>query len=130
MQFLFLWQESHSSTYLFTFFIIPGHQKFLVTSSTVFYCPSYPSTGTYTFPSLYIMLSTSLYFSSLNIFTPACFISLTAFTTLLSFTFNYLTFSSRFTPSTITSTFFVFLTFSHSSFTNVSSSLSFSTPTS
>jgi len=98
VQFLFLWQESHPSIYLFTSFVTPGHQKFLVTSSTIFYCPPCPPTsvswcnliisalnisslGTYTFFSLYIMLSTSLYSPSLNIFTPAHFISLTAFTT-------------------------------------------------
>ena len=56
------------------------------------------------FPSLYIIPFTSLYSLSLSIFTPACFISSTALTTLLSFTFGFLTFSSRSTPSTITST--------------------------
>ena len=81
------------------------------------------------FPSLYIIPFTSLYSLSLSIFTPACFISSTALTTLLSFTFGFLTFSSRSTPSTITSTFSIFLTSSYSDFTNISSLLSLSTPT-
>ena len=100
--FLFLWQKSYPSIYLFTSFIISSYQKFLVTSSTIFYCSLCPPTsvlwcsliistlntlplGTYTFPSLYIMPSTFLYSSSLNIFTFAHFISLTAFITSLSF---------------------------------------------
>jgi len=45
MWFLFLWQELHSSTYCFTSFVTPGHQKFLVTNSIVFYCPLCSSTG-------------------------------------------------------------------------------------
>ena len=82
---------------------------------------SLSSLGTYTFPSLYMIPSTSHYSLSLSIFTPACFISSTSFTTLLSFTLNCLTFSSRSTPS-------VLYTSSHSSLTNVSSLLSLSTP--
>ena len=128
--FLFLQQKSHSSTYLFISFIIPGHQKFLVTSSTVFHCPLYLSTsvlwysliisilnilslGTYTFSSLYITPSTSLHSSSLNIFTPACFISLTVFIISSSFTLDCFTFSSRSTSSIITSTPSVLCTSSH-----------------
>ena len=84
----------------------------------------------YTFPSLYITPSTSLYFSSLNIFTPAFFISSTAFTTSSSFIFDFLTSSNRSTLSTIISTVSAFLTSSYSGFTNVSFSLSFSTSTS
>ena len=137
----------YPSTYLFTSFVIPGHQKFLVTSFTVFYCPLCPSTsilwysliisifnilslGIYTFPSLYITPSTSLYSSSLNIFISACFISLTAFITSSSFTLNCFTFSSRFTSSMITSTSSVLYTSSYSSLINISFLLSLSTPTS
>ena len=147
MQFLFLQQELYPSTYLFTSFVIPGHQKFLVTSFTVFHCPLCPSTsilwysliisifnilslGIYTFPSLYITPSTSLYSSSLNIFISACFISLTAFITSSSFTLNCFTFSSRFTSSMITSTSSVLHTFSYSGLTKVSFLLSLSTLTS
>ena len=118
---------------------------FLATSSTIFHCPPCPPTGVlwcsliistlnttslgiYTFLSLYITLSTSLYSLSLNIFTPTCFISLTAFITSLSFTFNHLTFSSRLTPSIMISTFSVLLTISHLGFTSISFSLSLSTP--
>jgi len=136
---LALWQ------YCFTSFVTPGHQKFLVTSSIVFYCPLWPPTGvswcsltisalnllsfgTYTFPSLYITLSTSLYSLSLNIFTLACFISFMAFTTSSFFTFYFLTFSSRSTPSTIISTISVFLISNYSGFTNVLFLLFFSTP--
>ena len=82
----------------------------------------------YIFPSLYITLSTSLYSLSLNIFIPACFISSTTFTTLLSFTFDFCTFFSRSTLSTIISTASVFLTSNHFSFTNVLFLLSFFTP--
>ena len=147
MQFLFLWQESHPSMYCFIFFVTSGHQKFLVTSSTVFYCPLCPPTsvlqysliistlnisslGIYTFSFLYITLFTSFHSSSLNIFTPAHFISLMAFTTSLSFIFDCFTFSSRLTPSTIIFIFSVFLTFSYSGFTNVLFLLSLSTLTS
>ena len=147
IQFLFLWQKSYPFTYLFTSFVIPDHQKFLVTSSTVFYCPPCPSTGVswysliisnlntlslgiYTFPFLYITLSTSLHSSSLNIFTPACFIFSTVFITSLSFTLNCFTFSSRFTSSMITSTSSVLYTSSYSSLINISFLLSLSTPTS
>ena len=83
------------------------------------------SLGTYTFLSLYITLLISLHSSSLHIFTP---ISSTAFTTLLSFTLDCLTFSSRSTPLTmifITSVLFII---SYSGLTNVSSLLFFSTP--
>ena len=105
--------RNHTLLYIFfTSFIIPGHQKFLVTSSTVFHCPpcsptgvlwcsliisilNTSSLGTYTFFSLYITPFTSLHSSSLNIFTPACFISLTVFIISLSFTLDCFTFSSR-----------------------------------
>ena len=147
MQFLFCWQASYPFTYCFISFVTPGHQKFLVTNSTVFYyslcspigvlwCNLIISTlnlssfGIYTFPSLYIMLFTSCYSLSLNIFTPACFISSTAFTTSLSCTFDYLTFFSRSTLSTIISTASVLLTSSYSAFTNVLFSLSLSIPAS
>ena len=63
----------------------------------------------YIFSFLYIILLTFFYFLFLNIFTPVCFISLIAFTTLLSFTFDCLTFSSRSISSTMISTFFVLL---------------------
>jgi len=71
---------------------------------------------------------TSLYSSSLNIFTLALFISSTAFTILSSFTFDFLTFSRRSIPFTIISTTSVLFISSYSDFTNVSFSLSFSTP--
>ena len=78
VQFLLYWHVLYPSTYYFTSFITPGHQKFLVTNSIVFYCPptgvswcsliistlNILSLGTYTFPSLYIMLSTSLHLST------------------------------------------------------------------
>ena len=144
VQFLFLQQELYPSTYLFTSFIIPSYQKFLVTSSTVFYCLLYPPTsvlqcsliistlnilslGIYTFFSLYIILFTSLYFLSLNIFTLAHFIFLTTFITSSSFTFDCLTFSSKLTPSTMIFTFSILLTISYLGFTNVSFLLSLST---
>ena len=76
------------------------------------------------------MLLISFHSSSLSIFTPAYFISSTALTTSSSFTLDYLTFSSKSTPSMITSTPSVLLTSNHSSLTNVSSSLSLFTPTS
>ena len=76
------------------------------------------------------MLSTSLYSLSLSIFTPTHFISFTALTTLSSFTFDFLTFSNKSTPFTITSTLSILLTSNHSGFTNISSSLSLSTLTS
>ena len=76
------------------------------------------------------MLLTSLHSLSLNILTPARFISSTALTTLSSFTFDYFTFSNRSTPSTIVSTFSVLLTSSYSGFTNISFALSLSIPTS
>jgi len=83
VRFLFCWQASHPSTYRFTSLVIPSHQKLRVTNSTVFHCPPCPLTGvswcnqiifalslssfgTYTFPSLYIIPSTSLHSSSLN----------------------------------------------------------------
>ena len=74
------------------------------------------------------MPSSSLYSLSLSIFTPAHFISSTALTTSSSFTLDYLTFSSKSTPSTIISTFSVYLTSNHFAFTNISFSLSLSTP--
>ena len=107
-----------------------------MTSSTIFYCLLCPSTGisqcsliistlnlsslgTYTFSSLYMILSTSLYSLSLNIFTPAYFIFLTALIILLSFTFDHLTSSNKSTPSIIISTFFVFLTSCYQQAVNV-----------
>ena len=45
VRFLFCWQASHPSTYLFISLVTPGHQKFLVTSSTVFHCPPCPPIG-------------------------------------------------------------------------------------
>ena len=45
VQFLFHWQASYSSIYCFTSFVTPGHQKFLVTSSTVFYYLPWPPTS-------------------------------------------------------------------------------------
>jgi len=45
VQFLLRWQASYPSIYCFTSFVTPGHQKFLVTNSTVFYCPLCPPTG-------------------------------------------------------------------------------------
>ena len=147
VQFLFLWQELHPSIYCFISLVTSGYQKFLVTNSTVFHCPLYPPTGIlwcslivstlnilsldiYTFLFLYIMPFTFFYSSSLSIFTPVHFISSTALTILLSFTFDFFTFSNKSTLSTITSTLFVFLTSSYSDFTNILSLLFFSTPTS
>ena len=43
--FLLCWQVSHSFIYLFTSFVTPGHQKFQVTSSTIFHCSPWPPTG-------------------------------------------------------------------------------------
>ena len=77
-----------------------------------------------------MILSTSHHSLSLSIFIPACFISSTVFTTSLFFTLDCLAFSSRSTSSMIISTSLVFCTSSYSSLTNVSSSLSLSTPTS
>ena len=74
------------------------------------------------------MPSTSLHSLFLNIFTLAHFISLTVFITSLSFTFNCFIFSSRSTPSMITSTLLVLHTSSHSSLTKISFLLSLSTP--
>ena len=74
------------------------------------------------------MLSTSLHFSSLNIFTPTCFISLTAFITSSSFTFDCLTFSSRSIPFTMIFTFSVLLTINYLDFTSILFLLSLSTP--
>ena len=111
----------HLSIYCFIFLVTPSYQKFQVTNSTVFHCPLCPPTsiswysliisalnilflGIYTFLSLYIMPSTSFYFLSLSISTPTRFIFSTILTTSSSFTFDFLTFSNRSTPSTITST--------------------------
>ena len=118
-----------------------------MTNFTIFYYPPCPPTGMswcslmisalnlsslyiYIFFSLYIMLFASLHFSSLSIFTPAYFISSIAFTTSSSFTLDCLTFFSRSTSSMITSTPSILCTSSHSGLTNISSSLSLSTPTS
>ena len=76
------------------------------------------------------MLSTSLHSLSLNMFTPAHFISLTVFITSLSFTLDCLTFSSRSTSSIITSTPSVFHASSYSGLTKVLFLLSLSTLTS
>ena len=147
VQFLFLQQESYPSIYYFTFLVTPDHQKLWVINSTIFYCPPCPFTSVlqyslmisvlslssldiYTFPSLYMMPSTSCHSSSLSIFTSAHFISSTAFTTLLSFILDCFTFSSRSTPSMITSTPLVLCTSSHSSLTNILFLLSLSTLTS
>ena len=86
------------------------------------------SLDTYIFLFLYIILSTSLYSSSFNIFTSVYFIFLTTFITLLSFTFDHLTFSSRLTPFTMISIFSVLLTINYSGFTSVLFPLSLSTP--
>jgi len=91
---------------------------------------SLSSLSTYTFSSLYIMPSTSHHSLSLSIFTPACFISSTVFTTSLSFTLDCFTFSSRSTSFMITSTPSVLYTSSYSGLTNILSLLSLSTPTS
>ena len=45
VQFLFLWQVLHPSIYLFTSIVTSGHQKFLITISAIFHCPSCPSIG-------------------------------------------------------------------------------------
>ena len=45
VQFLFLWQELYPFIYCFTSLITPSHQKFLVTSSTIFHCSPYIPTG-------------------------------------------------------------------------------------
>ena len=90
---------------------------------------NFSSFGTYTFLSFNINPSSSYHSSSLNILIPAHFISSIAFTTLLSFTFDFLIFSNRFTSLITTSVTCVVLTFSHSFFTNTLFSLSFSIPT-
>ena len=126
--------------YCFTSLVTSGHQKLWVTNSTIFHCPPYPSTGIswcslmistlnllslgiYIFSFLYMMPSTSFHFLSLNIFTLTHFISLTTFTILLSFTFDYFTFSNKSTSSIIISIFSILLTSSYSSFTNILFSL-------
>ena len=76
------------------------------------------------------MLLTSLHSLSLNILTPAHFISSTTLMTSLFFTFNCSTFSNKSTSSTTISTIFVLLTSSYSGFTNILFLLSFFTPTS
>ena len=135
IQFLFLWQVLYPSMYFLTFFVTSGYQKFLVTNSVVFYCPlcsptsiswcsqitstlSFLSLGTYTFSFLNISSFFSYYFSSLNIFTSACFISSTAFITLSSFVSDFLIFSNKSTLSITISTTCVALISSHSFFTN------------
>ena len=134
----------HPSIYFLTSFVTPGHQKFLVTNSVIFHCFLYPLTnmswcsqitfalsflsfGTYTFLSLSISLFSSLYSLSLNIFTPAHFISSTAFMISLFFASNPLIFSNRSTLSIISFTTCIALTSNYSFFSNVLSSLSFST---
>ena len=146
VQFLFLWHASHPSKYFLTSLVTPGHQKFLVTNSVIFHCPpcsptsisqcswitsalSFLSLRTYTFPSLNITLSSSYYSSSLSTFTPTCFISSTAFTTLSSFASDLFIFYIRFTPSIITSSTCIALTSIHSFFIHTLSLLSLSTPT-
>ena len=145
VQFLLHWQALHPSIYSFTSLVTPGHQKFLITNSTVFYCPPCPPTGvswcslitstlnfsslgTYTFPSFNIKLFSCRHSSSLNIFTLAHFIFSTAFITSLSLTSHFLTLSSKSIPSIMTSTTLIVFTSNHSFFTNVCSLLSFSTP--
>ena len=85
------------------------------------------SYNTYTFLSLNIRPFSSLHSSFLNIFTPACFISSTAFITLSSFASDFLIFSSKSTPSITTSITYIALTSNHFFFTNTLSSLSLST---
>jgi len=89
---------------------------------------SLSSLGTYIFFSLYMILSTFHYSLSFSIFIPAHSISSTTFTTSLSFTLNCLTFSSRSTPSMITSIPLVLYTSSYSGLTNISSLLFLFTP--
>jgi len=45
MRFLLHWQALHPSTYCFTSFITPGHQKLQVTNSTIFHWPPWPPIG-------------------------------------------------------------------------------------
>ena len=140
--FLFCWHKSHPSMYLFISFITPSHQKFCVTSSTVFHCPPCPPTSVlwcnwiisalssssfsmYTFSSFSISPSSFFHSLSLSILTLAHFISSTALITSSSFAFGFLTFSSRSTPLISTSSTLSFL--NHSTFTSVLSLLSFST---
>jgi len=89
---------------------------------------SLSSLGIYIFFSLYMILSTFHYSLSFSIFIPAHSISSTTFTTSLSFTLNCLTFSSRSTPSMITSIPLVLYTSSYSGLTNISSLLFLFTP--
>ena len=143
VQFLFLQQSLHIFIYFLTSFITPGYQKFLVTNSIVFHCPPCPLTSilqcsqitsafsfssleTYTFLSLNISLFSFHYFSSLNIFTLAHFISSIAFITLLSFASDFLIFSNKSISSITISTTCVTLISNHSFFTNTLFSLSFS----
>ena len=107
--------------YFLTSFITPSYQKFLVTNSVVFHCPPCPPTSIlwyswiisalsflslriYTFLFLNISSSSSCHFSSLNIFTPAHFISSTAFITSSSFASDFLIFSDKSTSSITIST--------------------------
>jgi len=139
---LFFWQELYPSTYCFTFFITPGHQKFLVTNFTVFHCPLCPSTGILWYNliisalnflfldiyTLYIIPLISLYSLSLSIFTSAYFIFSTTLITSLSFTLDCFTFSNKSTPSMITFISSILLTSNHSSFTSILFSLFLSSP--
>ena len=86
------------------------------------------SLGIYIFLSLNINLSFTLHFLSLSIFTLAYFISSIALTTLSSFAFDFLIFSSRFTPSITTSTNYVAFTSNHFFLSNTLFSLSLFTP--
>ena len=45
VRFLLYWQASYHSTYHFTSLVTPGHQKFLITISAVFYCSPCPPIG-------------------------------------------------------------------------------------
>ena len=84
--------------------------------------------GMYTFPSFSISPSCSHHSSSLKTFPPARFISSTAFTTSSSFASFFHILLRMSTPSMITSDTCVALVSNHFFFTNICSSLSFSTP--
>jgi len=78
---------------------------------------------------LIISLFSSYYSLSLNIFTPAYFISSTVFITLSSFAFDFLIFSNKFTSLITISAICVALTSSYSFFTNTLSLLFLSAST-
>ena len=114
---------------LLDFLVTPGYQKFLITNLVVFHCPPCSSTSvlqysqiTFALNFLFFGTYTFLFFSchslSLNILTPACFISSIAFIILLSFASDFLIFSNRSTPSITTSITCVAPTSSHSFFTS------------